>query len=614
MSAQFRTALAVAVCLVAAIASADGITSVSPAEINFGESEGFLTILGSGFVGTSTLVVFDGQVSLEPSVLAADRIVVFAPSEITLVAGRHSIHVVVTDAAGTRQIGPGYVTVVEGLGGGEGPPLLAFPEVWVAEWASPSGTPVSFAVSATSSGGSPLPVACSPASGSLFSLGVTPVQCSATDSNGTSSGDFIVVVTDTTPPVLTTPTQVVSADAVVDFTVSATDNRDGGVPVTCSPASGSTFNAGTTLVQCVAFDSYLNPGYRSFEVIVTSGPPALTLPADIVTLQRVVTYSVTATGDATIVCTPPSGSTVPIGITTVSCTATNAFGSDTGSFTITVYDATPPVLSGLQDITAAATSPDGAIVTFNPTAVDAETGPAPVICSPESGVQFPIGTTLVVCTAVDGYANVAFGTFTVTVTPADTTPPVLNLTDVTAEATSSAGATVTYTATAFDDVDGTITPTCVPASGSTFPLGVTTVQCSATDAASNTATDSFTVTVEDTTAPEIVAISANPSNLWPPNHQMVLVTVTATVIDSVDDAPITRIISVKSNQPVNGTGDGDMAPDWNIVGPMQVELRSERSSGKDRKYKITVESVDASGNTTTATVEVTVSQTRRRAV
>jgi hypothetical protein len=84
----------------------------------------------------------------------------------------------------------------------------------------------------------------------------------------------------------------------------------------------------------------------------------------------------------------------------------------------------------------------------------------------------------------------------------DTTPPTLTLPEpVTAEATSTAGTGVTYTASASDDVDGTVTPSCVPASGDRFALGTTTVRCSAVDAAGNTATGSFTVTVRDKTPP-----------------------------------------------------------------------------------------------------------------
>jgi hypothetical protein len=56
-------------------------------------------------------------------------------------------------------------------------------------------------------------------------------------------------------------------------------------------------------------------------------------------------------------------------------------------------------------------------------------------------------------------------------------------------------ATVTYTATATDLMDGPVPVSCAPASGSAFPAGTTTVTCSATDAHNNTATGSFTVSV-----------------------------------------------------------------------------------------------------------------------
>jgi HYR domain-containing protein/Big-like domain-containing protein len=85
---------------------------------------------------------------------------------------------------------------------------------------------------------------------------------------------------------------------------------------------------------------------------------------------------------------------------------------------------------------------------------------------------------------------------------ADTTPPALQLpADITVEATSAAGALVTFTATASDTNPLQPTVACAPASGTTFPIGATTVRCSATDAAGNTASGSFRVTVADTTAP-----------------------------------------------------------------------------------------------------------------
>src|SRR3989441_10533652 len=62
-------------------------------------------------------------------------------------------------------------------------------------------------------------------------------------------------------------------------------------------------------------------------------------------------------GNVRVVCNPVSGSTFSLGITTVQCTATDAHGN-TGraSFTVTVQDTTPPVISGVpSDITTTAT-------------------------------------------------------------------------------------------------------------------------------------------------------------------------------------------------------------------------------------------------------------------
>ena len=68
---------------------------------------------------------------------------------------------------------------------------------------------------------------------------------------------------------------------------------------------------------------------------------------------------------------------------------------------------------------------------------------------------------------------------------------------MTVNATSPAGATVTFTATASDD--GSATTTCTPASGATFPIGTTTVECTATDDEGATASGSFLVTVRGAT-------------------------------------------------------------------------------------------------------------------
>jgi hypothetical protein len=86
------------------------------------------------------------------------------------------------------------------------------------------------------------------------------------------------------------------------------------------------------------------------------------------------------------------------------------------------------------------------------------------------------------------------------------------------------------------------------------------------------------------------------------------VTITVVATDDIDPNPVSQIVSVSSNQPENGTGDGDVAPDWEITGALALKLRSERAPEQDRVYTITVVTSDATGNTTMSTVVVTVSQ------
>lgn len=126
---------------------------------------------------------------------------------------------------------------------------------------------------------------------------------------------------------------------------------------------------------------------------------------------------------------------------------------------------------------------------------------------------------------------------TVDIAVNDVTPPVVTVESKTVEATSPAGATVSYDATAVDNVDGSITPTCTPPSGSVFALGATLVTCEATDAAGNTGTGTGTITVVDTTAPDVACPEGpNPGGHVPGSHNpdgFYLLSAT----DAVDTAP-----------------------------------------------------------------------------
>lgn len=110
----------------------------------------------------------------------------------------------------------------------------------------------------------------------------------------------------------------------------------------------------------------------------------------------------------------------------------------------------------------------------------------------------------------------------------------------------------------------------------------------------------------DRTPPTFQSLTASPDEISPPNHRMVPVTLTASVSDAVDPAPVTRVVAVSSSEAATGLGSGDVGPDWEITGPMSVDLRAERFAKTGRVYTITVESRDRSGNASTRTVMVAV--------
>ena len=173
----------------------------------------------------------------------------------------------------------------------------------------------------------------------------------------------------------------------------------------------------------------------------------------------------------------------------------------------------------------------------------------------------------------------------------DTTAPTLTLPDpISIEGNAFGGATVTYTASAFDVVDGNVVPVCAPASGALFQLGTTKVTCTAVDARGNRASGSFDVTVSDTSSPTIRRATPTAATLWPPNHAMTPITIQVSVSDTVDPAPSCYITRVSGN-------DGATADDWQITSPLTLNLRAERlGPGKGRTYTIGVQCADASGN------------------
>jgi hypothetical protein len=102
-------------------------------------------------------------------------------------------------------------------------------------------------------------------------------------------------------------------------------------------------------------------------------------------------------------------------------------------------------------------------------------------------------------------------------------------------------------------------------------------------------------------------VSVTPDKLWPVNHKYVKVVATVVATDHFDPNPVVTLVSVTSNEPDNGLGDGDMPNDIVIVDDYTFLLRAERAGLLyDRIYTITYMVTDACGNITYASATVIV--------
>jgi predicted extracellular nuclease len=117
---------------------------------------------------------------------------------------------------------------------------------------------------------------------------------------------------------------------------------------------------------------------------------------------------------------------------------------------------------------------------------------------------------------------------------------------------------------------------------------------------------------EDEIAPTL-EVSVSPDMLWPPNHKYVTVVATVQTTDNQDPNPAVSLVSVTSNEPDEGLGDGDMPVDIVIVDDTTFYLRAERSGlGEGRVYTIVYQATDTCGNTTLASATVTVPRDVRK--
>src|SRR2546428_12726593 len=234
-------------------------------------------------------------------------------------------------------------------------------------------------------------------------------------------------------------------------------------PITLSAAGAAQSATGTATDKAGNSTSTTVSGIN-----IDKTAPTLTLPGPITAEASslsgaVVSYTPSAadnaggSGLASSACSPASGSTFALGTTTVSCSATDLAGnSRSGSFTVTVQDTMPPVVSLPGNITKEATGPGGAAASYSASASDIVDGAVTASCSPASGSTFPLAATTVSCSATDAHGNTGSASFTVTVQ--DTTPPAVSVpaNNLVAESTGPTGAAASYSASAADLVDGAV--------------------------------------------------------------------------------------------------------------------------------------------------------------
>jgi hypothetical protein len=214
-------------------------------------------------------------------------------------------------------------------------------------------------------------------------------------------------------------------------------------------------------------------------------------------------------------------------------------------------------------------------------------------------------TATITWTATDDCGNAASMSSTYT-TIGDTTAPTMTLNGADQITIECGEVWQDPSATISDDCDVLIRPTVTGEVDSHTP-GQYVLTYAAVDACGNTGpTFTRTVTVVDTTPPLVDVLQ--PKELWPPNHQMVtltladLVTVTDGCEGELNPNEVGVILDIYSDEPDNGTGDGNTTGDIVIVDDHTFSVRAERTgNGNGRVYGIRFQVSDSSGNTAEAT-------------
>lgn len=482
---------------------------------------------------TFSLVSGDGDADNASFAVSGSNLIVNVSSDIT-VKTSYLVRLRATDSGtGSKTVEKAFtITVLEK---DLTPPVFAVGAPVVVEASSAAGAIVVFtAPVATDAADGIRPVICTPASGSLFPLGMTEVTCTASDLSGNeASTKFTVTVSDTTGPTfsgvpiatLTVEAEEPSGARVTFPTITASDAVDGASEVELSEVSGSLFALGLTTITCTAQDTRGNTSQTTFRILVLDRVgPEVTLPSPGITREATsaagaivnfsdITGNDLVDGARPVTFVPPSGSAFRLGTTTVTSSSSDTSGNTTsGTFTVTITDTTGPEILGLPEGGRAfveAIGPGGAMVTFGLVAADAVNGTVTVTTNPPDGSALPLGSMQVTATAVDARNNRTTRTFQVTVRDS-TAPVIIALPAPTGFVVGSALPDYLLQARAFDVV-GVTSFTQTPTAGTILSVGEHEVTLTARDAAGNERAFAFTVTA--VAAPPVVQLFTEGSSI-----------------------------------------------------------------------------------------------------
>jgi hypothetical protein len=195
---------------------------------------------------------------------------------------------------------------------------------------------------------------CVPPSGATFPAGVTTVTCTATDSQGNSATcTFTVTILPDHLQPDCPPTSLSITGCpprMPNFATNGlvTDNCTpvGEISVIQNPPAGTALPPGATQATLVICDLAGNcrECVVTIQAVYSGTPPVITCPSNIVTTVYVgcgsgvsVTYPPPVIVNGALAsCAPPSGSAFPLGVTTVTCVATNDCATNLCTFTVTV--------------------------------------------------------------------------------------------------------------------------------------------------------------------------------------------------------------------------------------------------------------------------------------